>query len=1180
MGVSGLEFRILGPLEVRAGGVAVPMGGPRQRALLALLLLSSNRVVSRDRLIDELMLDHPGEKATRALTVQVSRLRKALEAVDGSEPRLVASPPGYVLRVKAGELDLDTFERLLAEGRTAFESGDPAGAAAALREAEALWRGRPLADLEFEPFARLEVERLEELRLAAVEDRIEADLELGRHAALVPELEAMVAEHPLQERLRRLLMVALYRAGRQAEALNAYRDGRRELLDELGLEPGPELVELERAILVHDPALRLERAIPGHDPEPQLESATPPHSPGPDATAGPRPALGRFGRRELWVGLAAAMVVAAAIVAVFVSGGTPSARLAANAVGAIATGTGQIALSEPVAEPPTSVAIGRDGAVWVASAAAGTLSKIDPRTHLITQIAVGSDPVAVAVAPDGSVWVANSGDGTVSRVSPESDMVVATVPVGTGPSALVATGNAVWVANTLSASVSKIDPVSDQVVATVPVGSEPAGIAAGAGSVWVADQGDGTVYRLDQQTGAQVAGPITVGSGPIGVAFGDGAAWVANSTDGTLARIDVQSNSVTAVIPVGQGPYDVVVAPGGVWVSDEYGNAIAQVDPVKLTVVNTTKTNSAPLGLALAGDRLWVATDGTGAAAHRGGILVALAGSISGPYGGDPPTIDPGSAANLDLRRVLVMTSDGLVGFRREGGVAGNELVPDLAVALPTPTDNGLTYTFHIRAGVRYSNGVLLRASDFRRGLERAFKLSEPNAPDLGLVVGAQKCLQRPATCDLSQGIVADDATNTVTIHVTKPDPDLFAQLTLLAAYPVPPGTELPMGKCFRRSSCPTFASVWPPPSNLVQLPTSTVPGTGPYEISSYSPDLSDRAGTHGQLVLKRNRYFRQWSAAAQPAGFPDQILIRTNYSVAQEVTAVEHGRADMAWDPPTPSGVTALGQNFPSQLHQNAVAQTSYIWLNTRSAPFDNLLARQAFNYAVDRGTIAQLALGANGSGGRPTCQLLPPDFPGYVPYCPYTQDPTQSGRWLAPDLLKARALVRESGTQGASVTLVQPSVVPHRAGEEPVAALRAIGYRARLVDLSPTTLFGSPPSFFLRFQAGLMGWIADYVAPAQVIPALVQCSIPQGSNPQFGNFGHFCDLSLQAMIAKALSEQPVKPGLASQEWTAIDHKIVDEAVDVPLVNSLNPAFLARRVGNYQYNPQWGVLMDQLWVR
>jgi WD40 repeat protein/DNA-binding SARP family transcriptional activator len=255
VGVFGLEFRILGPLEVRVDGVPVPMGGPRQRALLALLLLSANRVVSRDRLIEELMLDPPGKRAERTLTVQVSRLRKALASVDGSEPRLVASSPGYVLRVLPGELDLDTFERVLAEGRSALEGGDPGRAAAAFREGEALWRGRPLADLEFEPFARLEVERLEELRLVAVEERIEAELELGRHAALVPELEALVAEHPLQERLRGQLMVALYRAGRQADALASYRQTSELFREELGLEPSPSLRRLERSILDHDASL-------------------------------------------------------------------------------------------------------------------------------------------------------------------------------------------------------------------------------------------------------------------------------------------------------------------------------------------------------------------------------------------------------------------------------------------------------------------------------------------------------------------------------------------------------------------------------------------------------------------------------------------------------------------------------------------------------------------------------------------------------------------------------------------------------------------------------------------------------------------------------------------------------------------------------------------------------------
>ena len=678
-----LEFEILGPLEVRNGGVRVPVGGPRQRALLSLLLCNANRVVSRDRLLDELLGDQPPDSAERLLRVQISRLRKAL-AVDGDEPRLITRPPGYLLRVEERELDLQEFERLLSAGREALWRGDPEHASTILREAESLWRGRPLADLEFEPFARSEIERLEELRLGAVEERIEAELAVGRHTAACAELETLVEEHPLRERLRGQLMLALYRSGRQADALEIYRAGRSLLVDELGLEPSPELQELERAILTHDPELQLARAIPAHDhalyheqailthgPAPHLERAIRSHAPALEPAAQPPPAPKRSGRRELAVGLAVAFMVAAGIVVVLVSSGTPSVRLAGDEIGVIATGSGQVASAVRIAAPPTSVAVGSDGAIWVASAAAGTLSRIDPKTNLITQIPVGSDPVAVTVAPDGSIWVANSGDGTVSRVSPENNEVVANVRVGAGPSALVATANAVWVANTLNASVSKIDIASDRVVARIPVGSEPAGIAAGAGSVWVADEGDGTVYRLDQQTGAQVAAPIPVGNGPTGVAFGDGAAWVVNSTDGTLSRIDAQSNSVTAVIPVGQGPQDVAVGPRRVWVSDEYGNAIAQVDPVKLAVVNTTNTNSAPLGLALSGDRLLVATDGNSATAHRGGVLDAVASGTYGPIGGDAPTIDPGSAYNPYIWRVLVMTSDGLVGYRREGGVAG-----------------------------------------------------------------------------------------------------------------------------------------------------------------------------------------------------------------------------------------------------------------------------------------------------------------------------------------------------------------------------------------------------------------------------------------------------------------------------------------------------------------------------
>jgi YVTN family beta-propeller protein len=1152
VGLLGLEFRILGPLEVRADGVAVPMGGPRQRALLALLLLSANRAVSRDRLMEELMLDPPGEKAARALTVQVSRLRKALGSIDGSEPRLVASPPGYMLQVKPGELDLDTFERLLADGQGALEGGDPAGAAVALRQAEALWRGRPLADLEFEPFARLEAERLEELRLGAVEERIEAELALGRHAALCPELETLVEEHPLRERLRGLLMVALYRAGRQAEALESYRAGRRELVDELGLEPGPELRELERAILAHDPALRLGGTILTHDPAPRPERAIPVSDQAPEPAPRPR-APKRPGGRELAVGLAVGLVVAAAIVVALISGGSSSARLAANGIGAIATDSGQVMSAIPVNAQPTSVAVGSDGSIWVVSAAAGTLWRVNPRTRAVTgPIVVGNDPVAVAVAPDGAVWVANSGDGTVSRVSPEDNEVIGPpVGVGTGPSALVATNNAVWVANTLSASVSKIDPATDSVVATFPVGSEPAGIAVGDGSIWVANEGDDTVWRLDQQTGAQAAAPITVGNGPTGIAFGDSAAWVVNSIDDTLMQIDPSTNTVTGTKRVGPGPYDVAVEPHRVWVSDEYGNSIVGVDPVTLAVLHATKTSSAPLGLAVVGDRLWVATDGNGEAAHRGGVLDALASGINGALG-DPPTIAPESTYTEDGPRVLIMTGDGLVAYRRDGGVQGSQLMPDLAVSLPEPTDSGLTYTFHIRSAIRYSNGVPLRASDFRRGLERSFRVGAGLVQYYTALVGGQRCLKRPSRCDLSRGIVADDAAATVTFHLTHPDPDLFAKLTLPVAWPVPPGTP-------------------------VHLRARSIPGTGAYEISYYRPAASNNPHAHGLLVLTRNPYFHQWSVAAQPTGFPNRIVIRTGYSPAQQVTAVEQGRADLAWDTPPQAEITALSQNFASQLHKYTNSETTWLWLNVRSAPFDNPQARRAVDYALDRGAVSQASPIGAYDHGRPTCQMLPPTFPGYIPHCPYTVDPTPSQRWLAPDLAKAQGLVHRSGTFGDEVALLARSADGHRYAHLLAATLSEIGYRVRTQEVSDN-YFGRPARFYARFQAGIGNWSADYVASSQFFTPFIECS-DIASNGGF-NWGGFCDHSLDASIKTALSNQVVAPGVASRQWAAIDREAAASAPVIPISNQLEWDFVARRVGNYQNNPQWGVLVDQLWVR
>lgn len=258
-----MKFGILGPLEVQDGDRVLPLGAGQQRALLAILLLRANETISRDRLIHELWGESPPRTAAKALQGHVGTLRKLLEPdrKPSADGRLILTRgSGYELRLAREHLDLGVFERLRSEGRSALALGEPARAASCLREALALWRGPPLADLAYEPFAQPEILRLEELRVSTLEDRLEADLASGRHSELVGELEALVKEHPLRERLRGQLMLALYRAGRQAEALDAYQTGRAALVEELGIEPGRPLRELHQAILRQDARLDLQPA--------------------------------------------------------------------------------------------------------------------------------------------------------------------------------------------------------------------------------------------------------------------------------------------------------------------------------------------------------------------------------------------------------------------------------------------------------------------------------------------------------------------------------------------------------------------------------------------------------------------------------------------------------------------------------------------------------------------------------------------------------------------------------------------------------------------------------------------------------------------------------------------------------------------------------------------------------
>src|SRR5262245_46207787 len=396
-----MEFGVLGPLEVRVGGQAIPLGGAKQRALLAALLLQANKVVSRPRLIDGLWGEEPPATAAHTVETYVSRLRRVLHDA-GSHDALITRPPGYMLRIDPPELDLNRFEDLSREGRRALAEGNPEVAAERFRRALTLFRGPPLDDVAFFPFAQAELGRLAEMRLAALEDRIDADLAAGKSGELVGELEALAKTYPLRERLHGQLMLALYRAGRQADGLDAYRKARQHLAEELGVEPGAALRQLEHAMLVHDPSL--EAASGGTGPgavriPSRLASAAGPAlvpSRGPAVGGGGRPPAGRAETREppppaiqgagrawpAWrfVVLPVALVLfAPRVVAITPALRAPAGRsgvVPRDAIGIIDPGTGTVEGAVPLGAGAGQIAAGA-GSVWVTNVAEHAVMRIE-----------------------------------------------------------------------------------------------------------------------------------------------------------------------------------------------------------------------------------------------------------------------------------------------------------------------------------------------------------------------------------------------------------------------------------------------------------------------------------------------------------------------------------------------------------------------------------------------------------------------------------------------------------------------------------------------------------------------------------------------------------------------------------------------------------------------------------
>jgi DNA-binding SARP family transcriptional activator/streptogramin lyase len=571
-----MRFRVLGPLEVWDDGVQSELGGGRQRALLALLVLRRNEVVSIDRIIDGLWGEHPPATAQKVVQGYVSQLRRAVGA-----DALVTHPWGYGLVAPRGRVDVDEFERLVDRAR----GEGPARAAETLREALELWRGPALVDVAYDEFAQGEIARLEEARLTAVEDRIDAELSLGWAARLIPELEALAREHPLRERLRGQLILALYRTGRQAEALEFYAGFRRRLVDELGIEPGPELKELQRQILAQDPAL-------GPIPRPPLSIVA----------------------RHRWklVAAGAALIAAAATAAALWLTHGESAHVAAgpNTVAALDPKTNRLVDAFSVGSVPTQLATGGN-AVWVVNSDERTVSRIEPGTRSVRTVSTGTGPTDIAVG-SGSAWVTNSDSGMVSRIDLRSAEVRRTIRLPGGRREQLATWIAaspsdVWVSG--SSGASRIDPHTNKVTRTVPLDDRPRAVAIVGDSVWV--RGDFGIVRLDRRTGRLEHQLALASHGCCergGLAVGGGSLWTPGIARGVLWRLHAKTGLLVAAIPVRGTPAGVAVGGGAVWVADRPAQ-ILKVNPNTNKVVARIPVNGVPSGLAFGFGRLWIALD-------------------------------------------------------------------------------------------------------------------------------------------------------------------------------------------------------------------------------------------------------------------------------------------------------------------------------------------------------------------------------------------------------------------------------------------------------------------------------------------------------------------------------------------------------------------------------------------
>jgi peptide/nickel transport system substrate-binding protein len=524
---------------------------------------------------------------------------------------------------------------------------------------------------------------------------------------------------------------------------------------------------------------------------------------------------------------------------------------------------------------------------------------------------------------------------------------------------------------------------------------------------------------------------------------------------------------------------------------------------------------------------------------HAGGTLHLLAVAAEG-------TLDPQVNYGLPYWQYFQNTYDGLVSFARVPGAGNFQLVPDLATSMPSVTNGGKTYTFALRRGIKFSNGQVVTLADVASSFQRIFKVASPNAGNwYGGIVGAPACLKTPATCTLAGGVVTNPSKGTVTFNLTSPDAEFLDQLTV------------------------PFASILPATAPPHDAGVTPIPGTGPYHFSKYDPNH--------ELVMVRNPYFKVWSALAQPQGYPDEIITTFGLTSESEVTAIENGQADWMYDAVPSDRLAQISTQYANQVHVNPVAGVFYLAMNTNLAPFNNLKARQALNWAINRNTLVTLYGGS--SLALPACTILPPGFPAYQPFCDYTKG--GGSTWSAPDVAKAEALVKESGTIGQAVGVYTPNdSVSESVGQYIVSVLNSLGYKATLKALSGNIYGPYTQNTKNRVQVSYNEWVDDYPQPADFLSELLGCASFHPGSDASQNIAGYCNPANDAVAARAETLELTNPSAANKLWDQVERSDMAAAPLAPLFYPKIVNFVSKRMGNFWYGDQWLFVPDMVWVK